>query len=130
MKVIYKTLIFFLLISFVVALLISVNDETSGKFNHRCNWSSAMKAKSFEGRIVGKYKDEWNHMKPTLVIDSSKKKEKIHFLNELGGFYSKMTIGNNISKSTNSLEVKVGNGHNVQVYILNYGCPAETINKK
>jgi len=81
-----------------------------------------MKAKSFKGRIVGKYKDEWNHMKPTLVVDSSNKTEKVHFLNELSGFYSKMDIGKNISKLSNSMEVKVGQGNNLQVYVLDYGC--------
>ena len=115
-------MIFFLLISFVATLYFSVNDETTNKFDYRCNWSTQMKAKSFEGRIVDKYKDVWNHRKPTLVIEFSNKTEKIHFLNELSGFYSKMTIGNNISKLSNSMEVKVGKGLDLQVYILDYGC--------
>jgi len=60
------------------------------------------------GMVLEKFRDSTNHNYNTLIINDlqTNKNFKLYIINESGGFYKSVNIGDTIIKNTSSLIIK------------------------
>ena len=117
--------VLFLLLIFAIMLIWYNYKEKPLEFseNLKCKWEREMAKNEFSGKVIAKYLDENNHLYPTLVLESEPgQKKSIRIINELGGIYDKILVGDYISKRKNILIIKIKRDTSEFVQNFDFGC--------
>jgi hypothetical protein len=104
-------------------ILLSRVIDNRKQFNRAiCYEKKDMESKSFYLKVIDKYNDSLNHNYKTIkYLDLIKMNEnKMYIINEIGGFYNSIQIGDTLSKKRGDL--RVSNSNRDTTYLLIYNC--------
>lgn len=75
---------------------------------------------NFNGKVVAKFNDKLNHNIKTLILSERDQKDTLLIYYENSTFFRKVSIGDSVFKSNNSLNVKSKKDTVENNYILNW----------
>ena len=110
-------------LALVGLILLSRVFDNQKQFNRAiCHEKQEMEALSFFIKVTDKYNDSLQHNYKTIkYFDLEKKSEnKMYIVNEIGGFYNSIQIGDTLYK--NSGDLKVNDSYRDTTYLLRYNC--------
>ena len=114
---------FFIIAGVFLVIFFLLNSNNQKQFNRAvCFEKQRMELKDFLIIITLKYQDSLNHNYNTIkyIGLNDKKESKMYIINESGGFYNSIQIGDTLLKEGGNLEVKCTNRD--IIYSLTYNC--------
>lgn len=108
----------FLFILFVIFLITQLFQQSDG-----CDIEEGIKERSFNGKVIDKYIDQYNHEIPALKLSTRFSYSKEYFLrNEKSGFYDFVQVGDSLFKGKGSLVISLTRNEKDTFFIIDYGC--------